>query len=59
MDVANECGLTGIRSVLPEQLIDSETPVYDLNGRRLGAWDTLPEGVYVVRMNGRQYKVKK
>ena len=59
LDVANECGLTGIRSVLPEQLIDSETPVYDLNGRRLGAWDTLPEGVYVVRMNGRQYKVKK
>ena len=59
LDVTNEGGLTGIRSVLSEQLIDSETPIYDLNGRRLGAWDTLPEGVYVVRMNGRQYKVKK
>ena len=44
---------------MSEQLIDSEAPVFDLNGRRLGAWDTLPEGVYVIRMNGKQYKVKK
>lgn len=59
LDVTNEGGLTSIRSVLSEQLIDSEPPIYDLNGRRLGAWETLPEGVYVVRVNGKQYKVKK
>ncbi len=34
--------------------------IYDLSGRRLNAdWDELPTGVYVVRANGRQYKVKK
>jgi hypothetical protein len=59
LDIANEGGLTGIHSIMSEQLIDSEAPVFDLNGRRLGAWDTLPEGVYVIRMNGKQYKVKK
>ena len=36
-----------------------DTPVYDLSGRRLGPWDTLPPGIYVVRMNGQQYKLKK
>lgn len=59
LDVTNEGGLTDIRSIMSEQLIDSEAPVFDLNGRRLGAWDTLPEGVYVIRVNGKQYKVKK
>ena len=33
--------------------------VYDLQGRRVGAWDTLPSGVYIVNVNGKQYKVKK
>jgi hypothetical protein len=59
LDVTNEGGLTDIRSIMSEQLIDSEAPVFDLNGRRLGAWGTLPEGVYVIRVNGKQYKVKK
>lgn len=59
LDVVNEGVVTGIRTVQSGQLIDSDTPVYDLSGRRLGAWDTLPEGVYVIRVNGKQYKVKK
>ena len=37
----------------------ADMPVYDLSGRRLGPWDTLPAGIYVVRMNGQQYKLRK
>ena len=33
--------------------------VYDLNGRRLGSWQSLPGGIYVVHVNGKQYKVNK
>jgi len=34
--------------------------VYDLSGRRLTTdWSQLPQGVYVIRVNGKQYKVKK
>lgn len=33
--------------------------VFDLNGRRLASWQSLPSGVYVIRVNGKQYKVKK
>ena len=33
--------------------------VYDLSGRSVGSWQSLPAGIYVVRVNGKQYKVKK
>ena len=33
--------------------------VYDLSGRRVGPWNTLPKGIYVIDVNGKQYKVKK
>ena len=36
-----------------------DMPVYDLSGRRLGPWDTLPAGIYVLRLNGQQYKLRK
>ena len=36
-----------------------DLPVYDLSGRRLGPWDTLPAGIYIVRLNGQQYKLRK
>ena len=36
-----------------------DLPVYDLSGRRCGPWDTLPAGIYVVRLNGQQYKLRK
>lgn len=34
-------------------------PVYDLSGRRVGKWDTLPAGIYIVQLNGKQFKVRK
>ena len=37
----------------------ADLPVYDLSGRRLGPWDTLPAGIYIVRLNGQQYKLRK
>lgn len=33
--------------------------VYDMQGRRVGPLNTLPAGVYIVNVNGKQYKVKK
>jgi hypothetical protein len=58
LDVTNEGGTTSL-SIINYQLSIDDAPVFDLNGRRLGAWDTLPEGLYVIRINGKQYKVKK
>ena len=58
LDVTNEGGATSI-SILNSQFSVGDAPVFDLSGRRLGAWDTLPEGIYVIRVNGKQYKVKK
>ena len=58
LDVTNESGATSI-SILNSQFSVGDAPVFDLSGRRLGAWDTLPEGIYVIRVNGKQYKVKK
>ena len=37
----------------------SDVQVFDLSGRRVGQWQSLPAGVYVVSVNGKQYKVKK
>ena len=58
LDVTNEGGTTSI-SILNSNFSVGDAPVFDLSGRRLGAWDSLPEGVYVIRVNGKQYKVKK
>lgn len=58
LDVLNEGGTTSL-SVVKSQLSVDEVPVFDLSGRHLGTWDTLPEGIYVIRVNGKQYKVKK
>ena len=35
------------------------TQIYDLSGRRVGKWHTLPAGVYIVNLNGKQFKVRK
>ncbi|MBR2114185.1 MAG: leucine-rich repeat protein [Prevotella sp.] len=59
LDVVNEVGLTGISTLSSVQPVTNDVPVFDFSGRRLGAWDTLPEGIYVIRINGKQYKVKK
>jgi Leucine-rich repeat (LRR) protein len=58
LDVTNEGAATSI-SIANYQLSIDDAPVFDLSGRRLGAWDTLPEGIYVIHINGKQYKVKK
>ena len=50
---------TGI-SQLGLDMNDANMQVYDLQGRRLDTdWQSLPTGVYVIRVNGKQYKVKK
>ena len=52
-------GETTAISTIDYSAIDSQTPVYDLSGRRVGQWNTLPKGVYIVNLHGKQYKVKK
>ncbi len=50
---------TGI-SQLGLDMNDANKQVYDLQGRRLDTdWQSLPTGVYVICVNGKQYKVKK
>lgn len=56
--VSIEGTTTGVPSFATQQLAGQE--VYDLNGRLLNTpWSELPQGVYVIRVNGKQYKVKK
>ncbi len=50
---------TGVQFVATESQ-HTVQEVYDLQGRRLDTdWQSLPSGVYVIRVNGKQYKVKK
>ena len=50
---------TGVQYVATESQQTGQE-VYDLQGRRLDTdWQSLPTGVYVIRVNGKQYKVKK
>ena len=49
--------VTSIDQLMADE--NQDMKVYDLNGRRLGSWTSLPSGIYVVRTNGKQYKVKK
>lgn len=49
---------TAIESI-DSSMITDETPVFNLSGRRVGQWSTLPAGVYIVRVGGTQYKVRK
>jgi hypothetical protein len=37
----------------------TEQQVYDLSGRPVGSWPTLPAGLYIINVNGKQYKVRK
>lgn len=46
-------------STLKSLISIDDAPVYDLIGHRVGPWDSLPEGIYVIRINGKSYKVKK
>ena len=51
---------TGIQSVEGKPWLTGDAEVYDISGRRMDTdWQSLPSGVYVIRANGKQYKVKK
>ena len=50
-------GVSGISQLM--STYGSDVQVFDLSGRRVGQWQSLPAGVYVVSVNGKQYKVKK
>lgn len=62
---ARHLGVTidGATTTLPFVATESQNAVqevFDLSGRRLDTnWEQLPQGIYVVRVNGKQYKVKK
>ncbi len=49
---------TGISSVETD-MQHAGQQVLDLGGRPVGSWSTLPQGVYIIRVNGKQYKVVK
>ena len=50
---------TSIDELTADDLFLEGTPIYDLSGRRVGKWHTLPAGVYIVNLNGKQFKVRK
>ena len=50
---------TSIEELSSDELLLDTTPIYDLSGRHVGQWDTLPTGIYIVKLNGKQYKVRK
>lgn len=52
-------GETTAIETIDSSMITDEMPIYNLGGRRVGQWNTLPAGIYIVRINGTQYKVKK
>lgn len=48
---------TGIEALdIDFSMVDT---IYDLSGRRVGQWQTLPRGIYVIYLNGKQLKVRK
>lgn len=52
-------GETTAIETIDSSMITDEMHIYNLGGRRVGQWNTLPAGIYIVRINGTQYKVKK
>ena len=50
---------TSIDELMAGDLRLEDMQIYDLSGRRVGKWNTLPRGVYIVNLNGKQFKVRK
>ncbi len=51
---------TGIEEIDFTQLDDIDNLIiFDLSGRRVGKWNTLPSGVYILNVNGKQFKIRK
>lgn len=52
----------GETTAIPSVVTESQQAgqIFDLSGRPLSDdWDSLPAGIYVIQVNGKQYKVKK
>ena len=57
MEFSNE-GTTGIQDISVNQLVtDSNTTIYDLNGRQMPQGAQLPKGVYILKNNNKTFKV--
>ena len=57
MEFSND-GTTGIESISADQLVtDSQTTIYDLNGRQMPQGAQLPKGVYILKNNNKTLKV--
>jgi Leucine-rich repeat (LRR) protein len=50
---------TAIDELMADDMDMETLPIYDLSGRRVGKWNTLPRGIYIVNLNGKQFKVRK
>lgn len=50
---------TAIDELMADDMNLETMPIYDLSGRRVGKWNTLPHGIYIVNLNGKQFKVRK
>ena len=57
LGVSIDSTTTGIESLNID--MSNADSIFDLSGRRMGNWNTLPTGIYIIQMNGRQYKVRK
>jgi hypothetical protein len=51
--------VTSIDELMADDMLLERTDIYDLSGRRVGKWATLPRGIYIVNLNGKQFKVRK
>lgn len=57
MEFSNE-GTTGIQTISVNQLVtDSNTTIYDLNGRQMPQGAQLPKGVYILKNSNKTIKV--
>ena len=57
MEFSND-GTTGIQNISVNQLVtDSNTVIYDMNGRQMPQGAQLPKGVYILKNNNKTLKV--
>jgi len=55
--------ITSEANVIDGQIVNGKSAnskLFDLNGRQLSEeWDWLPTGIYIIEVNGKQYKIKR
>lgn len=57
MEFSNEES-TGITAIENSQLSLDNAEIYDLNGRRMASYSSLPKGVYIIKSNGKTTKIQ-